>query len=31
MDRHNLFGRVYLFLITPFHKWIVRSVLTNAL
>lgn len=31
VDRHNMFGRVYLFLITPFHKWIVRSVLTNAL
>ena len=31
VERHNLFGRVYLFLITPFHKWIVRSVLTNAL
>ena len=31
VNRHNLFGRVYLFLITPFHKWIVRSVLTNAL
>lgn len=31
VEQHNLFGRVYLFLITPFHKWIVRSVLTNAL
>lgn len=28
---HNRFGRIYLFLITPFHKLIVRSVLTNAL
>lgn len=31
VERHNLFGRLYLFLITPFHKWIVRSVLSNAL
>lgn len=31
VERHNLFGRIYLFLITPFHKWIVRSVLSNAL
>jgi len=31
VKRHNLFGRIYLFLITPFHKLIVRSVLTNAL
>jgi hypothetical protein len=31
VERHNLFGRTYLFLITPFHKLIVRSVLTNAL
>lgn len=30
VERHNLFGRAYLFLITPFHKSIVRSVLTNA-
>jgi len=30
VERHNLFGRVYLFAITPFHKWIIRSVLSNA-
>ena len=31
VKRHNLFGRLYLFAITPFHKRLVRSVLTNAL
>lgn len=31
VERHNGLGRIYLFLITPFHKWIVRTVLTNAL
>lgn len=31
VEQHNLFGRVYLLLITPFHKLIVRSVLANAL
>lgn len=31
VTRHNLFGRAYLFFIMPFHKRLVRSVLTNAL
>lgn len=31
VEQHNMFGRVYLFLIRPFHRWIVRSVLKNAL
>ena len=31
VERHNLLGRAYLILITPFHKWSVRSVLSNAL
>jgi len=28
---HNLFGRLYIFIITPFHRLIVKSVLQNAL
>jgi len=31
IERHNLFGRLYLFLILPFHRLIVQSVLKNAL
>ncbi len=27
---HNLFGRVYLFVISPFHRLVVRSVLARA-
>lgn len=28
---HNSFGRVYLFFITPFHRWGVQQLLTRAL
>jgi hypothetical protein len=28
---HNIFGRVYITFITPFHRLIVQSVLKNAL
>ena len=28
--RHNLFGRVYIFVITPFHKAIVKSMMMRA-
>lgn len=31
VKRHNVMGRVYIALITPFHRLIVRSVLKNAL
>lgn len=31
IKRHNFFGRMYLFLIAPFHKLIVRSAMQNAL
>lgn len=31
VQRHNAFGRIYITLITPFHRLIVRSVLSNAL
>ncbi len=27
---HNLFGRAYLFVIRPFHRWGVRTLLSNA-
>jgi hypothetical protein len=27
---HNLFGRIYLFVITPFHRLVVRSFLARA-
>jgi hypothetical protein len=27
---HNLFGKVYLFFIVPFHKWGVRKIIENA-
>ena len=27
---HNLFGRVYLFVISPFHRLVVRSALARA-
>lgn len=30
VQRHNAFGRCYITLITPFHRLIVRSVLSNA-
>jgi len=30
VTRHNLFGRTYIALITPFHKMIVRSVMRRA-
>ncbi|WP_120278633.1 DUF2867 domain-containing protein [Rhizobium sp. AG855] len=29
VERHNLFGRIYIFLITPFHKLIVRTMLAR--
>lgn len=29
VERHNLFGRVYIFVITPFHKLIVRTMLAR--
>jgi hypothetical protein len=28
---HNLFGKIYLFFITPFHRMGVRSLMSNAL
>lgn len=31
VERHNAMGRVYIALITPFHRLIVGSVLKNAL
>jgi hypothetical protein len=31
VDRHNIFGRIYIAVVTPFHRMIVRSVLKNAL
>lgn len=31
VKRHNVFGRIYIAIITPFHRLIVRSVLKNAL
>lgn len=31
VERHNLFGRLYIFLISPFHKRIVQSMMKNAL
>ena len=27
---HNIFGKLYLFLIVPFHKWGVRRLVDNA-
>jgi hypothetical protein len=30
VNPHNLFGRVYLFLIVPFHKLGVRALMSNA-
>ena len=27
---HNLFGKIYLFFIIPFHKWGVQKLITNA-
>jgi hypothetical protein len=27
---HNLFGKAYLFLILPFHRWGVKAILSNA-
>lgn len=30
VDRHNALGRIYIAIITPFHRMIVRSVLINA-
>lgn len=29
VERHNLFGRLYIFVITPFHKLIVRAMLAR--
>ncbi len=29
VDRHNLFGRIYIYVITPFHKLIVRTLLAR--
>lgn len=31
VKRHNLFGRVYIFVVTPFHRLIVRSFLRRFL
>ena len=31
VKRHNVFGRLYITIITPFHRLIVQSVLKNAL
>lgn len=31
VQRHNLFGRTYIALITPFHKLIVKAAMRNAL
>jgi Protein of unknown function (DUF2867) len=28
---HNIFGRCYLFLITPFHKWGVKNLICKAI
>lgn len=28
---HNTFGKVYLFFVTPFHKWGVRRLITSAI
>jgi hypothetical protein len=28
---HNIFGKVYLFFIIPFHKWGVRRLIANAI
>jgi Protein of unknown function (DUF2867) len=28
---HNLFGRVYLFFVVPFHKWGIRWLISNAM
>ncbi|WP_298858447.1 DUF2867 domain-containing protein [uncultured Sulfitobacter sp.] len=30
VNRHNALGRIYIAIITPFHRMIVRSVLKNA-
>ena len=30
VTRHNLFGRIYIALITPFHRLIVRSILMRS-
>lgn len=27
---HNLFGKLYLFFIVPFHKWGVKRIISNA-
>jgi hypothetical protein len=29
VERHNLFGRIYIFVITPFHKLIVRTIMAR--
>ncbi|WP_334187301.1 DUF2867 domain-containing protein [Noviherbaspirillum sp.] len=29
-DVHNIFGKVYLFFVVPFHKWGVRKIIQNA-
>jgi len=31
VERHNVFGRLYIAVITPFHRLIVQSVMKNAL
>ena len=28
---HNLFGKIYLFFVVPFHKWGVQRLIANAL
>jgi len=30
VNPHNLFGKVYLFFILPFHRLAVRTILSNA-
>jgi hypothetical protein len=29
-DVHNIYGKVYLFFIVPFHKWGVKKIMANA-
>jgi Protein of unknown function (DUF2867) len=29
-DVHNLYGKIYLFFIVPFHKWGVKQMMTRA-
>jgi hypothetical protein len=27
---HNRLGRIYIFLIAPFHRWLVQAILRRA-